>query len=221
MAGSDRPEQLAMFETRGPGGGPVPKTKEGRMELTKRKMVYAEAKDCIAKINANMTNIRQLVLDLYEMDGWSALGYASWRECVTAEFKNSQQYLYYQLEAAKTERNISTTVEIGSIPERHLRPLTKLRDNPEQQREAWQKAVDTAPEGKVTAAHVYRIVKDMTATGEEKPKEEVRDLPSHAMNFATIAISQLERIRVDDPRRDEALARVEKWIAANRRREGK
>jgi hypothetical protein len=128
-----------------------------------RPMIYSEAKECVNQINANMTNIRSLVLDLYERKGWDALGYESWRECVTAEFKQSQSYLYFQLEAAQTERNISTIVEkTDSIPESQLRPLAKLRDNPEAQKEAWQKAVETAPEGKVTAAHVARVVKGMT-----------------------------------------------------------
>lgn len=47
--------------------------------------------------------------------------------------------------------------------ERQVRPLARLE--PEQQKEAWQRAVETAPDGKVTAAHVYKIVKGMTATG--------------------------------------------------------
>lgn len=41
--------------------------------------------------------------------------------------------------------------------ERQTRPLTEL-ETPEQQRQAWQTAVDTAPAGKVTAAHVQRVV---------------------------------------------------------------
>jgi hypothetical protein len=109
-----------------------------------------------------MNDVRQLVYDLYTRDGWSALGYQSWRECVTMEFKDQQRYLYYQLEAAQTEKNICTNVQKPQIPESQLRPLTKLRDNPAAQREAWQKAVETAPDGKVTAAHVYKIVKGMT-----------------------------------------------------------
>lgn len=42
--------------------------------------------------------------------------------------------------------------------------------------------------------------------------------PTHifdAINFATIAISQLERIKPDDPKRDEALLKVKKWIENN------
>jgi CHASE3 domain sensor protein len=45
--------------------------------------------------------------------------------------------------------------------EYQIRPLVKL--SPDQQREAWQQAVATAPDGKVTAAHVAKIVKEMTA----------------------------------------------------------
>jgi ParB family chromosome partitioning protein len=47
---------------------------------------------------------------------------------------------------------------IGLIPatESQARPLTTLE--PEAQREVWQRAVETAPNGKVTAAHVQTVV---------------------------------------------------------------
>jgi hypothetical protein len=138
-----------------------------------RPMIYKEAREAVDQINSNMNNVRYLVLDLYEREGWVALGYQSWRECVATEFKQGQSYLYYQLEAAQIEKNISTTVEKEQIPERQLRPLSKLE--PDQQREAWQKAVETAPDGKVTAAHVSKVVKEMT--GPEKPKPYVLHKP--------------------------------------------
>jgi hypothetical protein len=132
-------------------------------------MVYKEAREVVEQINSNMNNVRHLVLDLYEREGWTALGYPTWRSCVVAEFKDKERYLYYQLEAAQTERNICTKVQ-NQIPETHLRPLSKLQ--PAQQREAWQKAVDTAPDGKVTAAHVYKIVKGMTEPEKLEPEKE-------------------------------------------------
>jgi hypothetical protein len=178
---------------------------------TIRKMTDKEARECVVKINTNMTNIRSLVLELYEREGWSAMGYASWRECVTAEFKQGQRHLYEQLEAAQTERNICAIAQKEQIPESQLRPLTKLRNNPEKQKEAWQQAVDTAPEGKVTAAHVSKVVKGMTEAEEPKPAPKPQE-PSDAMAFAAIAISQLERIHPKDPERSEALVKVERWI---------
>lgn len=52
------------------------------------------------------------------------------------------------------------TKEYSSYPlpvnERQTRPLASLP--PEQQREAWQHAVETAPDGRITAAHVGQIV---------------------------------------------------------------
>ncbi len=119
-------------------------------------MNATEARQCVAAINAHMVGARALLLDLYERKGWAALGYANWRDCVVAEFAQSQAYLYRQLEAAQIEREISPIGEIGVIPESHLRPLGRLET--EQRLEAWQHATETAPNGKVTAAHVEKIV---------------------------------------------------------------
>ena len=144
-----------------------------------RPMIYKEARECVDKINTNMNNVRHLILDLHDRKGWEALGYTNWRDCVTAEFKQNQRYLYYQLEAAQTEKNICTIVQKEPIPEGQLRPLSKLE--PEQQREAWQKAVETAPEGKVTAAHVSKVVKELTGenTHTQSSPEEDSDAIFH------------------------------------------
>lgn len=105
--------------------------------ITIKPMIFKEARELVDKINANMNNIRALILDLYERDGWTALGYATWRECVTAEFKQSERYLYKQLKAAQTEKNICTIGQKEEIPESQLRPLTKLKDSHDRQRKAW------------------------------------------------------------------------------------
>lgn len=140
------------------------------------------------------------------------------------------------------------SVTSGNTPssERQARPLSKLE--PEQQRQAWQKAVETAPEGKVTAAHVARVVKGMTEPEEEKgdelkesyalyqmkrlwksasKKDRQRFLEridqraeaknphstcTEAMQFAVIAISQLERIRDDDPEKVMVFNWIKDWI---------
>lgn len=134
--------------------------------IVKNNMIYKEARECADRINANMNNVRGLVLDLYEREGWTALGYESWRACVTKEFNSSQSHIYRQLDAAKTEINISP---IGEIPEGQLRPLSKLE--PEQQREAWQRAVETAPESGITAAHVKKIVDEMLQENESEQEQ--------------------------------------------------
>ncbi|MEP0872454.1 hypothetical protein NDA01_21800 [Trichocoleus desertorum AS-A10] len=134
-------------------------------------MAEQEARDCVDSIKGHLENTRKLLLDLHEREGWKALGYNSWRECVMAEFGESKSQLYRELEAAKIERNISPIGEIGSIKESHLRPLAKLE--PEQQREVWEEAVETAPNGKVTAAHVQEVAeKRLPPVQEEIPSLE-------------------------------------------------
>jgi len=53
----------------------------------------------------------------------------------------------------------------GVLPttESQARPLTALP--PDAQREAWQRAVETAPDGKMTAAHVQRVVDEQQSGG--------------------------------------------------------
>jgi len=63
-----------------------------------------------------------------------------------------------------------TPVGVKPANERQTRPLTKLK--PEQQQEAWEKVVKTAPEGKITARYVSKVVseikKDTTIKGVKK-----------------------------------------------------
>ena len=171
-------------------------------------MTFQEARKCIDEINDNLRNTRALLLDLYERKGWEALGYDSWRACVAGEFKQHQSYLYRQLEAAQAEINISPMgekPEIGKIPERQLRPLTKLA--PQEQREVWDE-VTKETEGKPTAKDVEKKVSEIL----HKDTFPVSD----AMSYARMAIHQLERILADDPKRDEAFELVEEWIYQNK-----
>src|SRR5262245_55103392 len=107
-----------------------------------------EARACVARINEHMNGARSELLRLYEGRGWAAMGYASWRECVTAEFEQSQSVLYAQLQAAEIERRISDTSEKSSIPLRQLLPLAQL--TPMEQPIAWQEA-NQRSNGKPTA----------------------------------------------------------------------
>lgn len=71
-----------------------------------------------------------------------------------------KRYANYQIAAAQVVGNLGTTVPVLPTTERHTRPLTRL--DPVEQPVIWQRAVETAPNGKVTAAHVEAVVKDYT-----------------------------------------------------------
>jgi hypothetical protein len=84
----------------------------------------------------------------------------------------ARNYANKIIAAAEVMQNLGTTVPIAPSGERQTRPLTKLE--PDDQPKVWQAAVETAPEGKVTAAHVERTVEAFQETGDvEKAKEKL------------------------------------------------
>lgn len=70
----------------------------------------------------------------------------------------SRQRANQLVDAAQVAGNLTTTV-VTPVCESQARPLVALE--PEQQREAWGRAVETAPNGKVTADHVKSVVNEM------------------------------------------------------------
>lgn len=141
-------------------------------------------------IKQNLQTARQLLLEMYEREGWRALGYSSWRDYGHVEFGYSESRAYQLMAAARTERNIfhncgkdrqgssfSTKVEKVDdhllIPETHLRPLTSL--DPDLQRQAWQQVIETAPGGRITAAHVEQVVNSLLAPEPEPDPAPIED----------------------------------------------
>ncbi len=146
-------------------------------------------------------------------------GYETFEAYCKKEWDFNRAHAYRLMDSAKVIEVLSPMGDITPSSERQTRPLARLE--PEKQREVWQKAVETAPEGKVTAAHVYKIAREATYTGDNGGQSDCQGATEGtnrgrdrklAVHYAEIAISQLERIRDDDPSRDEAFQRVEKWI---------
>lgn len=127
-------------------------------------MTVEEARGCVNEIKRGMFDIRYLVWDLHEREGWRALGYHNWQECKECEFEESARHIERLLMAAQIEQNIlpehTTPGSYVPIPEKHLRPLTGLQ--PEIQKRVYEQATATAPEGKVTAKHVEKTVTEWT-----------------------------------------------------------
>ncbi len=83
--------------------------------------------------------------------------YGTFEEYCQERWQLKQSRAYQLMDAAKAIANLgsSTIVELPTN-EAQARPLTRLE--PEVQRQAWQEAVETAPNGKVTGAHVAKVV---------------------------------------------------------------
>jgi hypothetical protein len=85
--------------------------------------------------------------------------YGTFEEYCRERWNIHRSRAYQLMDAAQIAENLSTSVD-KPLTEREIRPLRVL--NQEQQREAWQRAVETAPDGKITAGHVQRVVDEMT-----------------------------------------------------------
>jgi|JI10StandDraft_1071094.scaffolds.fasta_scaffold230928_2 hypothetical protein len=79
--------------------------------------------------------------------------FGTFEDYCQSRWSMSRVHAHRMMEAATVTNNL---LPIGNIPlpatESQARPLTKLE--PEMQQVVWQRAVETAPNGKVTAAHV-------------------------------------------------------------------
>lgn len=125
--------------------------------------------------------------------------------------------------AAEIAGRIESVTIVTPATESQARPLAALP--PEQQPEAWKAAADkAATEGrKVTAKDVQEQVKKITTKAEivdvdvlppEQKEVHKRPIgpPSDGMQFARIAIMNLEQIKTNDTERGQALRVVKDWI---------
>lgn len=85
--------------------------------------------------------------------------YATFEDYCRDRWGFNRNYANKIIIAAETVDNLGTIVPILPATESQTRPLTVL--DPDQQRAAWQQAIDTAPNGRVTAAHVQGIVRSL------------------------------------------------------------
>jgi len=104
---------------------------------------------------------------LYRREYWTFEEYCEKRW----EFSNRRANQF--IEAAMTIATLGTMVPELAAPavERQVRPLTSLP--PEQQAAAWRRAVETAPAGRLTAAHVQGVIDDM-----QTPRQAPEDDPA-------------------------------------------
>jgi len=135
------------------------------------------------------------------------LGFETFEGYCKAKWDFTGRYARTLMASSEVIENLSgTIVPVSSSPkiqipatESQCRPLARLE--PDQQREAWQQAVDTAPEGKVTAAIVAKVVKEMTApdktkTIKIKPKpKEVKSGELMSERFKVVWEALLEEIK--------------------------
>lgn len=96
--------------------------------------------------------------------------YKTFSEYCQSRWRLARRTAYQFIEAAKVFENVRHGAQkILPTNERQVRPLTPL--SPEKQQQVWDTVVETAPFGKITAAHVVRCVKEITTEKDQKPIE--------------------------------------------------
>lgn len=125
-------------------------------ELSRLESIIEKGQQTFVEVGAALMEIRDS--GLYKMHGTFEI-YCKER------WGYSRPRAYQLIESAKVKENLSTIVD-KPTHESQTRPLAHLE--PEQQKEVWQKAVETAPNGRVTAEHVQDVVDEMQ---DIEPKE--------------------------------------------------
>jgi DNA repair photolyase len=100
-----------------------------------------------------------------------------------------RDYANKMIRSATVAQNLDTVVSKKPTSERQLRPLTHLK--PEQQKKAWKKAVDIAPEGRVMARHVETVVAEIES--ENEPVEPIEPLEIDEVIEDTLILKKLKK----------------------------
>ena len=156
-------------------------------------MDAAEARACVTAINARLNGARQLLLELYEREGWRVLGYDSWRECVVAEFQQSKTHLYRQLEAARVEREISPIGEMPSLSDYHLVRLPRL---PAQDRR--EVALSLARNSDLSVKDHRRIIAEKQREVAARPRDSQPSLVSNIPPNCQIEVGDARHLPLED-----------------------
>lgn len=137
----------------------------------------AECEAVIERGRYAFVEVGKALLEIRKKKLYKARDYKSFEAYLSDHWKMSKPYATQMIGAAKVTENIKVVAIATTFPEteNQARPLSKLPAD--LQAEVWQKAVDTAPNGNVTAKHVESVVKDYKREARRKA-EPIVELPT-------------------------------------------
>lgn len=138
----------------------IPSHPPGGAKLSKDR-----ARQLTDSIRIDAQGVRAMLLRAYEGAAHIVLGYENFGQYCAAEFGMSSRTAYRSLNAGRVDLILSVPrdTETERVPERVARELASMLDDPDELRETYQVAVETASrdatgEPRVTAAHVREVV---------------------------------------------------------------
>lgn len=108
----------------------------------------------------------------------------------TEKWGMSRQHAFRLMEAAEVVENLSPIGDILPTNEAQVRALVCLE--PEEQRTVWAASVATAPNGKVTAAHVEQVIRHKTAHVRYNSGENEWDTPPEYLEAARTVLGAID-----------------------------
>jgi hypothetical protein len=106
--------------------------------------------------------------------------YATFEAYCRERWDLSRTYAYQLIGASEVVDEVAAVSDVVPTNEAQARPLASLP--PEQRVEVWQEAVDTAPEGKITAKHVQATVKRLRDTTAASRRQQEKPPPDRALH---------------------------------------
>jgi len=156
-------------------------------------MTREEARACVVAIRHHLDAARGQLLDLYQRQGWRALGYPSWRECAVAEFGQSQATLYRLLTAAEVDRNFSHNEKNAApLPLLHALELAPLA--PSEQRAI----AATADLSRLTLRQLRAVIRDKQAAQQAARPTVVPLVPRQADEACRIVVADAAQLPLPD-----------------------
>ena len=162
-------------------------------EIAAKPMNKDDARAFVNSIKTRIGDVREMLVELHDRQGWEALEYGSWEACVAKEFPDlSKRHADRQVLAGRIQKVIKSAARkptanaVGPIgpkhlppvvAESHLRPLTSLPED--QQVSAYMDARDEAAKaGKTLTAKDVKAKADLYKADNESyvpPEDEVEE----------------------------------------------
>lgn len=134
------------------------------LAITKNAQHLSELENIINRNLQSFYEVGRALMEIRDRGYYKdVLGYNTFEQYCKERWDFARRTAYQFIDSVKVIDNVRNCAQTP-INESQTRPLARLE--PEQQKEVWQKAVETAPEGKVTAAHVANVVKEITGEKE-------------------------------------------------------
>ncbi len=142
-------------------------------------MTNEQAKQAIEEINTNINRIRVLLVELELRQGYLILGFSNMSQLMNSSlFVKARSSLQKELLAGRIEKDY-LNVPIGTLPENHFRPLSKIK--PEYYKCAYDLALGRAGNRPVTEKDVSAVVSNMLLENKNAAKrgivEQLKEKP--------------------------------------------